>query len=348
MTTMVCNDTRSNGQEAQLIYAITLPLSATIILANLLIILGIACTRQLHNPRNYLYLSLLVADLCMGVALPFIPWMSLIRPLGFSSCLMVHIFPNFLFLAFIFNLVLVYYERYLSIVSPLLPGHFWPRSRFVPALLAVWLLPLVYALLPAFGWNNRYGLDKVGSGCCPAANDTVHPGCPVAIPKDNCCIYHNVFPDTFIYLEVYGLLVPAIVSIAAMTGRVLWITRGQMRDIQRQQRAVNSAEQRRKLELRYARCVATVSLAFLACWLPYIVYTHLCMVFLQNHEPQVNRTAHIVLSCTGVGGMSTVPLLLGLANREYTNPARRLLRKVWHRWHRTQQQRDVNLQMFHS
>lgn len=348
MAEIVCNNTRSSGPEAKLIYAITLPLSSTIILGNLLIILGIACSRQFHNPANYFYLSLLVADLCTGVALPFIPWMSLARPLSFSACLLVHVFPNFLFLAFIFNLVLVHYERYLSIASPLISGRFWPHQRFVAALLGAWLLPLLFALLPTFGWNNWDGRSRAFGGCRAAANNTIHSGCPMVKAKVYCCTYRSVFPDEFIYLEVCGLLVPAILSIAVMTGRVLWITRGQMRDIQRQQRAVTSGQRQRKLELRYVRCVATVSLAFLACWLPYIVYTHMCMAFLLNRETQVNRTVHIVLSCTGMGGMCAVPLLLGIANREYTDPARRLLRKMWHRCCRTQRQRDVNLRVFYN
>ncbi|KAG9277894.1 G-protein coupled bile acid receptor 1-like [Astyanax mexicanus] len=348
MAGMVCNDTRTSAEEAQLIYAITLPLSAAIILANLSVILGITCSRQLHNPPNYFYLSLLVADLGTGVAVPFIPWMNRSRSLGFSSCLLVHVFPNFLFLAFMFNLVLVHYERYLSIVSPMLPGHFCPRRHFIPALLAVWLLPLLVSLLPAFGWNNRDGRGKAGGGCCGvlenANTTTVHSELSSSsLFKDSCCTYHIVFTDAYIYLEVYGLLTPAVLLIAAMTGRVLWITRGQLKDIQRLQRAVTTAERQRKLDLRYARSVATVSLAFLACWLPYIIYTHVNMAFLLNRQTRVNQTAQIVLLCTGLGGMAAVPLLLGLANREYTDPARRLLCKVWHRWRRTRQQRGVNL-----
>lgn len=95
--------------EEQLIYIITIPLSTSIILANLVIILGISWNRQLHNTPNYFFLSLLVADLCTGVALPFIPLMGLNRHLSFSSCLVAHVFPNFLFLAFLFNLVMVHY-----------------------------------------------------------------------------------------------------------------------------------------------------------------------------------------------------------------------------------------------
>uniref|UniRef100_A0A672L2J5 G-protein coupled bile acid receptor 1 n=1 Tax=Sinocyclocheilus grahami TaxID=75366 RepID=A0A672L2J5_SINGR len=292
--------------EAQLIYAITLPVSCAIILINLLIILCITCNRQLHNSQNYFFLSLLVADMCTGVALPFIPWMGLNRPLSFSSCLLVHIFPNFLFLAFLFNLVLVHYERYRSIESPLQRGQLWLHRRFALPLLAVWMLPLLFALLPAFGWNNKAIHDR-----------------------------NDVFPNAFIYLEVYGLLAPAILSIAAMTCRVLWITREQLRDIQRLQRAVANRECRRRMEMRYACCVAAVSLAFLTCWVPYIVYTHVGVEFLLQRGGKSNRTGHIVLSCVGIGGIAVVPLLLGLANREYTDPVKKLFRKLRHRYRNT-------------
>ncbi|XP_062302924.1 G-protein coupled bile acid receptor 1-like [Osmerus eperlanus] len=346
--------------EARLIYAITIPLSTTIILANLLIIVGIGSNRQLHNTPNYFFLSLLVADLCTGVALPFIPWMGLNRPLSFTSCLLVHIFPNFLFLAFLFNLVMVHYERYMCIVSPLHYSSFWVHRQFPLALLAVWTPPLLYASLPAFGWNNRAGPDW--NGCCPVnSSGTPAPeNCSTSAEAEGteCCSYRRVFPNAFIYLEVYGLLVPAILSIAAMTGRVLWITRGQLRDICRQHRSLEqgagrrrrgaaggqASDQEQRLNLRYARCVAAVSLTFLACWVPYIIYTHVCVAFLLREEAVGNPTTHIVLSCTGIGSMAVVPLVLGLANRQYTDPARKLIHKLRDRWRtRTQDPEDMAL-----
>ncbi|XP_039510916.1 G-protein coupled bile acid receptor 1 isoform X1 [Pimephales promelas] len=341
----VTRNTSDSDAEAQLIYALTLPVSCAIILTNLLLILAIACSRQLHSPQNYFFVSLLVADLCTGVALPFIPWMGLNRPLSFCSCLLVHIFPNFLFLAFLSNLVLVHYERYRSIVSPLRHGQLWLHRRFALALLAAWMLPLLFALLPAFGWNNKLIHDR--NGCCPETNSTAQSNC-AALSGERCCTYRSVFPNAFIYLEVYGLLAPAILSIAAMTCRVLWITREQLRDIQRLQRAVANKRYRRRLEMRYACCVAAVSLAFLACWVPYIVYTHIGMEFLLRRGGKSDRTGHIVLSCVGVGGVAVVPLLLGLANREYTDPVGKLFRKLRHRCRNTSVQMDSRLRFCRS
>uniref|UniRef100_A0A3B4TK63 G-protein coupled bile acid receptor 1 n=1 Tax=Seriola dumerili TaxID=41447 RepID=A0A3B4TK63_SERDU len=289
---------RSRGSiPSMLIYTITIPLSTSIILANLVIILGIAWNRQLHNTTNYFFLSLLVADMCTGVTLPFIPLMGLNRELSFSSCLVAHIFPNFLFLAFLFNLVMVHYERFICIVDPLHYNNLWMHRSFPLALLVVWVPPLLYACLPAFG----------------------------------------IFPNAFIYLEVYGLVLPAILTIAGMTGRVLWITRGQLKDICRLHRSVErgsqASDQEQRLNLRYTRCVVAVSLTFLACWVPYLIYMHVCIAFLIT-DTKWSSTTHIVLSCTGIGSMAVVPLVLGLANKQYTEPAYKVLQKLRDRWRR--------------
>ncbi|XP_036401516.1 G-protein coupled bile acid receptor 1-like [Megalops cyprinoides] len=340
---MTYND--SLREQERLIYCITVPLSTVIILANLLIILGIACNRNLHNTPNYFFLSLLVADLCTGVALPFIPWMGLNRKLDFQACLLVHIFPNFLFLSFLFNLVMVHYERYLCIVSPLHYSRFWVHRCFPLALLAVWVPPLLYASLPAFGWNNRaeYGGEECSGNCSGRV-----------APDEEGCSYKLVFPNAFIYLEVYGLLVPAILSIVLMTGRVLWITRGQLRHICRLHRAVGrvqASDREHRLNLRYAKCVAAVSLSFLACWVPYIIYTHVSLAMLQRSvlqdrlqsEARQTSSTLIVLSCTGIGSMAIIPVILGLGNREYTDPARKLFCKLRARWRRAPETEDIEL-----
>ncbi|XP_068575931.1 G-protein coupled bile acid receptor 1-like [Cebidichthys violaceus] len=334
---MDCNDSRALLSGEQLIYAITVPLSTSIILANLVIMLGIAWNRQLHDTPNYFFFSLLLADLCTGVALPFIPLMGLNRELSLSSCLVAHVFPNFLFLAFLFNLVMVHYERYICIVDPLHYSNLWMHRSFPLALLVVWAPPLLYASLPAFGWNNWTGPDW--NDCC-ASSQNMTPLSNCSANKTTCCSYRRVFPNAFIYLEVYGLVLPAILAIAGMTGRVLWITRGQMKDICRLHRSLERGSQasyrEQRLNLRYVRCVVAVSLTFLACWVPYLIYMHVCIVFLVS-DTKWSSTTHIVLSCSGIGSMAVVPLVLGLSNRQYTEPGCKLLQKLRDRWRRRMQ-----------
>ncbi|XP_049608568.1 G-protein coupled bile acid receptor 1-like [Syngnathus scovelli] len=328
---MECGEPGAVLSQEKLIYAITIPLSVSIILTNLVIIFGIVCTRQLHNTPNYFFLSLLVADLCTGVALPFISLMGLNRQLSFGSCLVAHILPNFLFLAFLLNLVMVHYERYVCIAQPLHYSNLWMHRSFPLALLLVWMPPLLYASLPAFGWNNWSGPDR--NSCC--ARDPKFPlssNCSANVTP--CCSYRRVFTNAFIYLEVYGLVLPAILTIGAMTCRVLWITRGQLKDICRLHRSVErgqASDQEQRLNMRYTRCLVAVSLTFLACWLPYLIYMHVCMAYLIS-DTKWNSNTLIVLSCMGIGSMTVVPLVLGLANRQYTRPAYKLQRKLRDRW----------------
>ncbi|XP_036429111.1 G-protein coupled bile acid receptor 1 [Colossoma macropomum] len=332
-------DTVDPLEQERLIFIITLPLSSAIILANLLIIVGIACNRQLHNTPNYFFLSLLVADLCTGIALPFIPRMGLTRSLNFQACLFMHIFPNFLFLSFLFNLVMVHYERYLCIVSPLHYSQFWVHRCFPAALLAVWMPPLLFASLPAFGWNNwnewssesYYNYHNTSGSSSGDGSSNCSSG---TCQDDEHCSYKQIFPRPFIYMEVYGLLLPAIMCIIVMTGRVLWIARKQLRDICKLHRAVErheASDHEQQLNVRYAKCVAAVSLTFLLCWVPYIVYLHVSVVLFQD-ENDNNSSLNIILSCTGIGSMAIIPVILGLANRQYTEPIRKLLRKLRDRW----------------
>ncbi|KAM9327493.1 G-protein coupled bile acid receptor 1 [Pholidichthys leucotaenia] len=328
----------------ELIYITTMPLSTSIILANLIIILGILWNRQLHNTPNYFFLSLLVADMCTGVALPFIPLMGLNRDLSFSSCLVAHVFPNFLFLAFLFNLVMVHYERYICIVSPLHYSNLWMHQCFPLTLLLVWAPPLLYASLPAFGWNNWAGSDW--DGCCASSQNLIAPS-NCSVNRTTCCSYRRVFTNAFLFLEVYGLVLPAILTIAAMTVRVLWITRDQMKNICRLHRSVErgsqASDQEQRLNLRYTRCVVAVSLTFLACWVPYLIYMHVCVAFLIS-DTKWSSTTVIVLSCIGVGSMAVVPMVLGLANRQYTEPASKLLQKLRYWWRRrTRESEEVTV-----
>lgn len=337
-----------DDSKEKLIFYLTVPLSSIIIFSNLFIIIGIACNRQLHNTPNYFFLSLLVADLCTGITLPFIPRMTFDRHLDFKHCLVMYIFPNFLFLSFLFNLVMVHYERYLCIVSPLHHSQFWVHRCFPLALLTVWLPPLLYASLPAFGWNNWVE---------PNANKTSNPNKTLlrsntvgnTSKEDEVCSYKQVFPKAFIYLEVCGLVLPAMLSIVGMMGRVLWIAHKQLQNICKLHRAVDRLQQQQptdheqQLNLRYAKCVAAVSLTFLVCWVPYIIYQLMSVTALQSGVSLPSSSLYIIMSCTGIGSMAVIPLILGLANKQYTEPIRMVMRKLRNRWRGGQNNRDIAL-----
>ncbi|XP_072118483.1 G-protein coupled bile acid receptor 1-like [Mobula birostris] len=300
------------------IHWLTLPLSGLIVAGNVLIIVGILANRGLHTTTNWFFLSLAFSDLGTGIALPSLPTMIPERPLASPLlCFFAHLFPNFTVLSLLANLVLVHGDRYLYIARPLRHGD-WLRRRAPAAILAVWLLPLLFASLPLLGWN-----------CWPEREDP------------SCCHFSYVFTQDYIYLEVYGLLMPSILITCTMSACLLRLARRQMRVIQRQCRAVRGDRSEKggagsteggasrmecvqerggdpasvlehRLNLRYARSVTGFLLIFLLCWLPYIFHLHARFLL-----PDGGLRTHIILSCLGISSAALVPFALALSNKEY-------------------------------
>ncbi|KAM4626696.1 G-protein coupled bile acid receptor 1 isoform 1-T3 [Discoglossus pictus] len=285
-----------------LIIILTSPLSAFIILSNLFIIIGILCNRKLRNSSNCFFLSLLFADFFTGVALPCIPRMRFSRNLDYTWCLAVFVTPNYIFLSFLANLFMVHYEKYMCIMYPLHYRRSWVH-RCVPfALLLVWTLPLLFASLPLMGWNNWE----------TNAN----------------CSYKSVLPNSYIYLETYGVVIPSILAIVFITIRVLSVARKQLKDIKKLHRSVQrgeASELEHQMDLRYARCIAIVSLIFLVCWVPYIAFLQVSVLAIEKYE--INWWIILTTTSVGSGSAAIIPVILGLSHRQYTELWRNLCRK---------------------
>ncbi|XP_075789106.1 G-protein coupled bile acid receptor 1 [Pelodiscus sinensis] len=277
-----------------LIYWLTGSLAVFIILANLAITLGILCNRTLHGATSWFFLSLLFADLLTGAALPFIPRVKLEVSWGYHRCFFIHVVPNFFFLSFLANLLMVHCQRYLSVCYPLHYHRLWV-SRWVPlCLLLAWALPLLFACLPVLGWNHW----ETSSNCS----------------------YSQVFPRAYLYLEIYGFLIPSILAMAVMSTQLLRVARRHMQAITTVLHSVHPGQApsalEQQLELRHAKCIASLSLIFLVCWVPYVASLHLSVLAIQNSFS--DKTTLVILTCVGSGNAALVPIILGLSNQQYT------------------------------
>ncbi|XP_078062263.1 G-protein coupled bile acid receptor 1-like [Mustelus asterias] len=293
------SDAYFDSQEV-LINWLCAPLSSIIIVGNLVIITGIIGNRRLHNPTNYYLLSLLLADLCTGLILPSFPKMSFNRGFAFQVCFFFHLFPNFIFLSFLSNLLMVHYDRYVCIIHPLHYGAAWIHKYVPIVILTAWVLPLLFASLPLIGWKNW------------------------SLGHTPCC-FKSVFPSAYIYLEIYGLLIPSILAITAMSGRVLHVARRQMKAIKKLHRAVqsDSTSLERQLDFKYAKSVIGFFFIFLLCWVPYMVFIQVSF-FVTN----IGSRTHIILSCLGTSNAALIPFVLVINNKEYFE----LWRKTFHRF----------------
>ncbi|XP_078260434.1 LOW QUALITY PROTEIN: G-protein coupled bile acid receptor 1 [Rhinoraja longicauda] len=137
-----------------LVHWLTLPLSVVIVAGSLALAVGIAGSKRLHNSAGCFFLSLAVSDLATGLVLPSVPGLSSYTALPVRLCYLTYLLPNFVVLSLLANLLLVHADRYLYIVHPL-GGRASLRGRWTaPAILAAWLLPLLFASLPLLGWNR--------------------------------------------------------------------------------------------------------------------------------------------------------------------------------------------------
>ncbi|XP_068931262.1 G-protein coupled bile acid receptor 1 [Petaurus breviceps papuanus] len=288
---------------------LSLILGSLIVGANLLLAVGIARDRRLRNPpAGCFFLSLLMAGLLTGLALPILPVLWRQSRHDYWPCLLLHLAPNFSFLSLLANILLVHSERYLAILRPLRP----PRgTRW--ALLMAWTAPLLFSSLPALGWNHW----------APHAN----------------CTSQAIFPAPYLYLEVYGLLLPSVVAASLLSVRVLATARHQLQDICRLERAVcrdAPSALARALVWRQARAQAGATLLFGLCWCPYIAAL-LLSVLAFEHRPPLGPGTLLALNSLGSTSAAVVPVAMGLGDRRYTAPWRKAMLRFWGALHRRPQ-----------
>ncbi|XP_042301472.1 G-protein coupled bile acid receptor 1 [Sceloporus undulatus] len=293
--------TKNKTQELIIIW-LAQPLSAFIILTNVFIILGILFNRKLHGATNWFFVSLLFADLLAGAALPCIPQMSFEMELEYHSCFLKYVVPNFLFLSFLANLLLVHYVKYVCIIHPLHYQSSWVHRWAALYIVLAWAAPLIFAALP-LAWNQWK-------------------------PNVNCS-FDLVFPMTYLYLETYGFLIPAILAMAFMCVQVLCVAQRHLKNITKLLHSVNQSqapsELEQQLELRNAKSIISASLIFLVCWVPYIACLNISLLASKHNISPLVLT---VVSCIGTGSAAAVPIILSLGNHQYTQFWRDLATKV--------------------
>ncbi|KAM5156337.1 G-protein coupled bile acid receptor 1 [Callospermophilus lateralis] len=286
---------------------LSLTLASLIVAANLLLALGIARDHRLRSPpAGCFFLSLLLAGMLTGLALPTLPVLWNQSRRGYWSCLLLYLAPNFSFLSLLANLLLVHGERYRAVLRPL-----QPQGSTRLALLLTWTCPLLFASLPALGWNHW----------SPSAN----------------CSSQAVFPAPYLYIEIFGLLLPAVGAAALLSARVLVTAHRQLQDIRRLERAVcrdAPSALARTLTWRQAKAQAGATLLFGLCWGPYVA-TLLLSVLAYEQRPPLGPGTLLSLLSLGSASAAAVPVAMGLGDQRYTAPWRaatqRWLRVLWGR-----------------
>ena len=238
-----------------------------VVVTNVFVCALVCFNKTLRTYTNWLVLSLAVSDILTGgVLLPIV----LIKP----ASLVTDYFTALILLSVVANICAVTYDRYVAIIKPLLYPYLAPKL-FKRTLVAVWLIPTIYSVLP-LAWDTN-----------PAKT------------------MHIVY---IVCLEFFGVIVPYIL----ITFAYVRIFRQVRRSLTMRKNFESAREQRRERrrvssDAQVAKVFCIVSTAFLLSWLPILYSTTVYSVF---NRPDLIPDALYTISLFAVATSSLVNPLI--------------------------------------
>ncbi|XP_035385035.1 trace amine-associated receptor 13c-like [Electrophorus electricus] len=223
------------------------------ICGNLLIIISICHFKQLHTPTNMLILSLAVSDCLVGVFVIPAALIWMIESCWLFSTLYRICFTfmsYFLTTMSIFNVALIAVDRYLALSKPFLYNKAVSLSTMCTVVLSVWILLLLYNIVLQYYNGSFEGLVM--------------------------CLGNNFFIWSMVDLVLTFVLPCAVIIIFYVL--VFFIAKKHASAIRelnshtRNQTSKNMSDSM-KSERKAAKVLGILVSVFLACLLPYFIYT---------------------------------------------------------------------------
>ena len=214
-------------------------LSVLIVVSNVSIFALVCFDKKLRTYTNWLTLSLAVSDILTGgVLLPVV----LIKP----TSVVGKYLTSMILLWGVANICAVTYDRYVAVMKPLQYPYLIPKL-FKRVIVALWLVPAIYSLLPLF-----WGTDRT---------KTVN------------LVY-------MVFLEFLGVVVPYIFITVAYI-RIFKEVRRSLALRKNLESATKQVNERRRIssDAQVAKVFSIVSLAFLFSWMPILYMTTTGSIF---------------------------------------------------------------------
>ncbi|XP_067879447.1 adrenoceptor alpha 1Aa isoform X2 [Heterodontus francisci] len=133
------------------------------ILGNILVILSVACHRNLQTVTNYFIINLAIADLLLScTVLPFSATLEILGHWAFGRifCNIWAAMDVLCSTASIMSLCVISIDRYIGVSYPLRHPSIMTEKRGLLTLVAVWMLALVISVGPLFGWKEPAPEDE--------------------------------------------------------------------------------------------------------------------------------------------------------------------------------------------
>ncbi|OCT94678.1 adenosine receptor A3-like [Xenopus laevis] len=136
-------------------------IGAIAVLGNTLVIWAVRLNPALQDTTFYFVVSLAIADFVVGVlVMPLAVILNMETQMHFHVCLYVCCSIIILTNASILSLLAISVDRYLRIRIPTRYRTVVTKKRVFICIFFFWILSVLGALLPMFGWNNRSNLEE--------------------------------------------------------------------------------------------------------------------------------------------------------------------------------------------
>ncbi|XP_029981598.1 trace amine-associated receptor 13c-like [Sphaeramia orbicularis] len=251
-----CRKTSRSHLEATIIYTLLSSITLVTVVLNLLVIIAISHFRQLHTTTNLLLLSMAVADFLVGfLQMPFhIFQYQGCWYLGDFICA-VNNFSSFLVVSVSVGcMVLISIDRYVAICDPLLYPTKVTMKRVQLSIYLCWIFSTVHAV-----WILRDFLQQ------PDRYNSCHGECVLVVNYAEGVVdlvatfLGPIVVITFLYMRVF---VVAVSHARAMRSHIASVTQ-----------QISVAVTALKSEIKAARTVGVLIIAFLLCSCPYYCFT---------------------------------------------------------------------------
>ncbi|XP_044151256.1 alpha-1D adrenergic receptor [Bufo gargarizans] len=168
------------------------------IVGNIMVILSVACNRQLQTVTNYFIINLAIADLLLSTTV--LPFSATLEVLGFWAfgrifCDIWAAVDVLCCTASIMSLCIISIDRYVGVKYSLKYPTIMTEKKAVVILIILWVSSMVISIGPLLGWKEPPPADD--SQC----NITQEPG--YALFSSLCSFYLPLLVILFMYFKVY-------------------------------------------------------------------------------------------------------------------------------------------------
>uniref|UniRef100_A0A8C4RMV9 G-protein coupled receptors family 1 profile domain-containing protein n=1 Tax=Erpetoichthys calabaricus TaxID=27687 RepID=A0A8C4RMV9_ERPCA len=244
-----------------LLYLSTGILIGVTVFGNLFVIITVSHFRQLHTPTNLFVLSLAVTDFLFGFILPF-QFIDVIENcwyFGDAFCPYFQTYFNYLLFVSVLNLVSISFDRYFAVCNPFLYSSYVTNSVAGSCIIFIWLLAFLYTYTFLFHTGGLLVTDR-----CVGMCRFVH--------YDDWSMIHYTL--TFV---LPMLLIICLYSVIFATAR------RHVKAINCMMKETKSAS-RKITQLKAAKTLGIVVIAFIVLCSPYFVFILVQMLFTINSE----------------------------------------------------------------